>query len=74
MTPKTIKRTIEEVTAQDGTVSESVKAIEIALVDGETEKGYINVNEWGGNFNLINGGVDVELLGTEITKLLTPTV
>ena len=74
MTTKTIKRTIEEVTEVDGTVTESVKSIDIALMDGDTEKGRINVNEWGGNFNLNSGDIDVEALGTGIIILLNTTV
>lgn len=72
MTTKVIKRTIEEVTDANETVTETVKAIEIAIIDGENEVGRINVNEWGGSYNYNQLDVDVEAVGMAIYDILNP--
>ena len=71
MTTKLIKRTIEEPLNSQGEKVEKVTAIEVALVDESgNEVGRINTNIWGGNFNVMNGSIDVEAVSEAIANIL----
>lgn len=71
MTTKLIKRTIEETTNAVGEVVEKVVAIEMALLDENgNEVGRVNTNQWGGNFNLNTGNMDVETVSEAVTNIL----
>ena len=74
MTTKLIKRTIEETTNAVGEVVEKVVAIEMAILDENgNEVGRVNTNQWGANFNLNNGKMDVQAISEGILGLLIST-
>jgi hypothetical protein len=71
MTTKLIKRTIEETTNAVGEIVEKVVAIETAILDENgNEVGRVNTNQWGGNFNINTGGIDVEAVSEAIANIL----
>lgn len=71
MTTKLIKRTIEETTGAEGEVVEKVVAIEMAILDENgNEVGRVNTNQWGGNFNLNTGNMDVQAISEAVTNIL----
>ena len=71
MTTKLIKRTIEETLDAQGAMVEKVVAIEMALLDENgNEVGRVNTNQWGGNFNLNTGNMDVETVSEAVTNIL----
>ena len=72
MMANVIKRTIEEVTDASGSVTETVKAVEIALMEDGVEKGRINVNEWGANTSIYEGGINVQEVADALVALLAP--
>lgn len=71
MTTKPIKRTIEETIGAQGEIVEKVVAIEIAMIDDNgNDVGHVNVNLWGGNFNLDMMNIDIEVVANSVSELL----
>lgn len=71
MTTKLIKETIEK-TLVNGVEVEKTIAVETAIMDGKNEVGRLHVNQWGGNFNLNTGQLDVQAVNDGIINVLNP--
>ena len=72
MTTELFKKT-EETTMVEGVEVKKVTQLETIIKDGNgNEIGRIHVNQWGGNFNLNNGQLDVQEVNDGIINILTP--
>ena len=74
MTTELFKKT-EETTMVEGVEVKKVTQLETIIKDGSgTEIGRIHVNQWGGNFNLNTGQLDVQVISEGIINVLNPTI
>lgn len=72
MTTELFKIT-EETTIENGVETKEVTQIETIIKDDNyNEIGRINVNRWGGNFNLNTGQLDVQAVSDGIINVLNP--
>jgi len=72
MTTELFKKT-EETTMVDGAEDKKVTQLETIIKDGDgNEIGRIHVNQWGGNFNLNTGQLDVQAVSDGIINILNP--
>lgn len=69
MTTELFKK-VEETVTVDGIEEKRTTAVEYILIDGDSEVGRLNVNEWGVNFN-ISKGIDVDAMAADIINILT---
>jgi hypothetical protein len=73
MTTELFKMT-EETTIENGVEVKKVTQLETIIKDNDgNEIGRINVNQWGGNFNLNTGNMDVQAVNDGIINVLNPT-
>ena len=73
MTTELFKKT-EETTMENGVETKKVTQLETIIKDGNgNEIGRIHVNQWGGNFNLNTGNMDVQAISEGILGLLIST-
>lgn len=73
MTTELYKKT-EETTMENGVEVKKVTQLETVIRDNDgNEIGRINVNRWGGDFNLNNGQLDVQAVSDGIINVLNPT-
>lgn len=71
MTTELYKKT-EETTMENGVETKKVTQLETIIKDGNgNEIGRLNINQWGGNFNLNNGQLDVQAVSDGIINVLT---
>lgn len=74
MTTELFKKT-EETTMENGVEVKKVTQLETIIKDGSgNEIGRLNVNQWGGSFNLNTGQLDVQAVNDGIINILNPTV
>lgn len=74
MTTELFKKT-EETTIENGVEVKKVTQLETIIKDGNgNEIGRIHVNQWGGNFNLNTGNMDVQAVSDGIINILNPTI
>ena len=74
MTTELFKRT-EETTIENGVEVKKVTQLETIVKDDKgIEIGRININQWGGNFSLNTGKLDVQTVSDGIINILNPTV
>ena len=74
MTTELFKMT-EETTIENGVEVKKVTQLETIIKDDNgNEIGRIHVNQWGGNFNLNTGQLDVEAVNDGIINVLNSTV
>lgn len=74
MTTELFKKT-EETTMVEGVEVKKVTQLETIIKDDNgNEIGRINVNQWGGNFNLNTGNMDVQAVSDGIINILNPTI
>jgi hypothetical protein len=72
MTTELFKKT-EETTMENGVEIKKVTQLETIIKDNDgNEIGRINVNQWGGNFNLNTGQLDVQAVNDGIINILNP--
>ena len=72
MTTELFKMT-EETTIENGVEVKKVTQLETIIKDGSgNEIGRIHVNQWGGNFNLNTGQLDVQAVNDGIINVLNP--
>jgi hypothetical protein len=72
MTTELFKKT-EETTIENGVEVKKVIQLETIIKDDNgNEVGRINVNQWGGNFNLNTGNMDVKAVNDGIINVLNP--
>ena len=72
MTTELYKKT-EETTMENGVEVKKVTQLETIIKDDNgNEIGRIHVNQWGGNFNLNNGQLDVQAVSDGIINVLNP--
>ena len=72
MTTELFKKT-EETTMENGVEVKKVTQLETIIKDGNgNEIGRIHVNQWGGNFNLNTGQLDVQAVSDGIINVLNP--
>ena len=70
MTTELFKKT-EETTMENGVEVKKVTQLETIIKDGSgNEIGRIHVNQWGGNFNMNTGQLDVEAISEAIINIL----
>ena len=70
MTTELFKMT-EETTIENGVEVKKVTQLETIIKDGNgNEIGRIHVNQWGGNFNLNTGQLDVEALSEAVINII----
>ena len=70
MTTELFKMT-EETTIENGVEVKKVTQLETIIKDGSgNEIGRIHVNQWGGNFNLNTGQLDVQAVNDGIINVL----
>ena len=70
MTTELFKMT-EETTIENGVEVKKVTQLETIIKDGSgNEIGRIHVNQWGGNFNMNTGQLDVEAISEAIINIL----
>lgn len=73
MTTELFKMT-EETTIEKGVEVKKVTQLETIIKDGNgNEIGRINVNQWGGDFALNTGQLDVQAVSDGIINVLNPT-
>ena len=73
MTTELFKMT-EETTMENGVEIKKVIQLETIIKDGNgNEIGRLHVNQWGGNFNLNTGQLDVQAVNDGIINILNPT-
>ena len=73
MTTELYKMT-EETTIENGVEVKKVTQLETIIKDGNgNEIGRIHVNQWGGNFTLNTGQLDVQAVNDGIINVLNPT-
>ena len=74
MTTELFKKT-EETTMVEGVEAKKVTQLETIIKDDNgNEIGGIHVNQWGGNFNLNTGQLDVQAVSEGIINVLNPTI
>ena len=74
MTTELFKKT-EETTMVEGVEVKKVTQLETIIKDDNgNEVGRIHVNQWGGNFNLNTGNMDVQAVSDGIINILNPTI
>lgn len=72
MTTELFKKT-EETTMESGVEVKKVTQLETIIKDGNgNEIWRIHVNQWGGNFNLNTGQLDVQAVNDGIINVLNP--
>ena len=72
MTTELFKMT-EETTIKDDVEKKEVTQLETIIKDDNgNEVGRINVNKWGGSFNLNTGQLDVQAISDGIINVLNP--
>ena len=72
MTTELFKMT-EETTMENGVETKKVTQLETIIKDDNgNEVGRINVNKWGGSFNLNTGQLDVQAVNDGIINVLNP--
>lgn len=72
MTTELFKKT-EETTMENGVEVKKVTQLETIIKDGNgNEIGRINVNQWGGDFALSTGQLDVQAVNGGIINVLNP--
>ena len=72
MTTELFKRT-EETTIENGVEIKKVTQLETIVKDDKgIEIGRININQWGGSFNLNTGKLDVQTVSDGIINVLNP--
>ena len=72
MTTELFKKT-EETTMENGVEVKKVTQLETIIKDDNgNEIGRLNINQWGGNFNLNNGQLDVQAVSDGIINVLNP--
>ena len=72
MTTELYKKT-EETTMENGVETKKVTQLETIIMDDDgNEIGRLNINQWGGNFNLNNGQLDVQAVSDGIINVLNP--
>lgn len=70
MTTELFKKT-EETTMENGVEVKKVTQLETIIKDNDgNEIGRINVNQWGGSFNLNTGQLDVQAVNDGIINVL----
>lgn len=63
----------EETIIENGVEVKKVTQLETIIMDDDgNEIGRIHVNQWGGNFNLNNGQLDVQAVSDGIINVLNP--
>ena len=63
----------EETTMENGVEKKEVTQLETIIKDNDgNEIGRINVNLWGGSFNLNTGKLDVQTVSDGIINVLNP--
>ena len=73
MTTELFKMT-EETTIENGVEVKKVTQLETIIKDDNgNEIGRVNINQWGGNFNLNTGQLDVEAVSEGILGVLITT-
>lgn len=73
MTTELYKKT-EETTMENGVEVKKVTQLETIIKDDNSnEVGRINVNQWGGNFNLNTGNMDVQAVSDGIINIVLTT-
>lgn len=71
MTTELYKKT-EETTMENGVETKKVTQLETIIRDDNgNEIGRLNINQWGGNFNLNTGDMDVQAVSDVIINVLT---
>ena len=66
-------RMTEETTIQNGIETKEVAQMETIIKDDSgNEIGRLNVNRWGGDFNLNTGQLDVQAVSDGIINILNP--
>ena len=74
MTTELYKKT-EETTMENGVEVKKVTQLETIIKDDNgNEIGRLNINQWGGNFNLNNGQLDVQAVNDGIINVLTTEI
>ena len=74
MTNELFKRT-EETTIENGVEVKKVTQLETIIKDDNgNEIGRVNINQWGGSFNMNTGQLDVETVNEGIINVLNQTV
>ena len=74
MTTELFKKT-EETTMIEGVEVKKVTQLETIIKDnGGNEIGRLHVNQWGGNFNMNTGNMDVQAISDGIINVLNPTI
>lgn len=72
MTTELFKKT-EETTMVEGAEVKKVTQLETIIMDDDgNEIGRLNINQWGGNFNLNTGQLDVQAVSDGIINVLNP--
>lgn len=72
MTTELFKKT-EETTMENGGETKKVTQLETVIRDDDgNEIGRLNINQWGGNFNLNTGQLDVQAASDGIINVLNP--
>ena len=72
MTTELFKKA-EETTMENGVEVKKVTQLETIIKDGSgNEIGRLNVNQWGGSFNLNTGQLDVQAVNDGIINVLNP--
>lgn len=72
MTTELFKKT-EETTMIEGVEDKKVTQLETIIKDDNgNEIGRIHVNQWGGNFNMNTGQLDVQAVSDGIINVLNP--
>lgn len=65
----------EETTMENGVEVKKVTQLETIIKDDNgNEIGRLNINQWGGNFNLNNGQLDVQAVNDGIINVLTTEI
>ena len=74
MTTELFKMT-EETTMENGVETKKVTQLETIIKDDNgNEIGRLHVSQWGGNFNLNTGNMDVQAVNDGIINILNQTV
>lgn len=73
MTTELYKKT-EETTMENGVETKKVTQLETVIRDDDgNEIGRLNINQWGGNFNLNTGNMDVQEVSDGIINVVLTT-